>query len=230
MRSVWAVVWLLVLGSAFGGVALGNAQGPADAASTTGRTALTIYNQDFAEVEPDSVMLRDVTSKRLIHILEQNYDGSLRVQAQMLAKFEGKTIDFVVGTGENTKMVPGKIIRAGNVPQYDLLERYGQQYFYQMTQARQQQEPLIEVEGKLRYGLPGIPQFPSDTPGLTLRPTLHWLIASDKATKVAAELDYIYPRTTLGRDLQRDRAGRGRTRRPTARYVRLGRRDERERG
>ncbi len=215
MRSVWAVVWLLVLGSAFGGVALGNAQGPADAASTTGRTALTIYNQDFAvirtpvelnlqagttdvsatnvtaQVEPDSVMLRDVTSKRLIHILEQNYDGSLRVQAQMLAKFEGKTIDFVVGTGENTKMVPGKIIRAGNVPQYDLLERYGQQYFYQMTQARQQQEPLIEVEGKLRYGLPGIPQFPSDTPGLTLRPTLHWLIASDKATKVAAELDYI---------------------------------------
>jgi hypothetical protein len=210
MRSVWAVVCLLVLETA-----LGNAQGPAGAASTTGRTALTIYNQDFAvirtpveldlhagttdvsetnvtaQVEPDSVVLRDAAGKRPISILEQNYDGSLRVQAQMLAKFEGKTIDFAVGTGENTKIMPGKIIRAGNVPQYDLLERYGQQYFYQMTQTRQQQEPLVEMEGKLRYGLPGVPMFPSETPGLTLRPTLHWLIASEKAAKVTAELDYI---------------------------------------
>ena len=45
MRSVWAVVCLLVLETA-----LGNAQGPAGAASTTGRTALTIYNQDFAVI------------------------------------------------------------------------------------------------------------------------------------------------------------------------------------
>jgi hypothetical protein len=215
MRSVWAVVCLLVVGSAFGVSALGNAQGPAGAASTTGRTALTIYNQDFAvirtpvelnlqvgttevsetnvtaQVEPDSVVLRDVTGKRPIHILEQNYDGSLRAQAQMLAKFEGKTIDFVVGVGDNAKVVPGKIVRAGFVPQYDLLERYGQQYFYQMNQGQQQQEPLIEMEGKLRYGLPGTPMFPSDTPGLTLRPMLHWLIASDKPAKFAAELDYI---------------------------------------
>ena len=115
MRSVWAVVCLLVLGSA-----LGNAQGTAGAASATGRTALTIYNQDFAvirtpvelnlqagttevaetnvtaQVEPSSVVLRDVTGKRPIHILEQNYDGALRVQSQMLAKFEVKTIEFSI--------------------------------------------------------------------------------------------------------------------------------------
>ena len=89
------------------------------------------------------------------------------------------------------KLVQGKILRAGYVPQFDLLERYGQQYFYQINQGQQQQEPLIEMEGKLRYGLPGIPQFPSDAPGLTLRPTLHWLIGSEKPAKVAAELDYI---------------------------------------
>ncbi len=211
MRSVWAGVCLLVWV-----VALGNAQGPATSGSTKGQTGLTIYNQDFAvirtpveldlhagttevsetnvtaQVEPDSVVLRDVSGKRPIHILEQNYDGALRVQAQMLAKFEGKTIDFSIPTSDGTvKLVQGKIIRAGNVPQYDLLERYGQQYFYQMNQQGQQQEPLIEVEGKLRYGLPGTPQFPADAPGLTLRPTLHWLIASDKAAKVGAELDYI---------------------------------------
>jgi hypothetical protein len=212
MRSAGAMVWLLV----FGVSALGNAQGTSVSGPATGRTALTIYNQDFAvirtpvelnlqagttdvsatnvtaQLEPDSVVLRDVASKRPIRILEQNYDGSLRVQAQMLAKFEGKTIDFSIGMSDGTaKLVQGKIIRAGYVPQYDLLERYGQQYFYQMSQAQQQQEPLIEVEGKLRYGLPGTPIFPADTPGLTLRPTLHWLIASEKPAKFDAELDYI---------------------------------------
>ena len=185
---------------------------PPPAQSSTG---LTIYNQDFAvvrtpvsldlhagtntvsdtavtaQVEPDSVVLRDSASRRPIPIIEQNYDGALRVQAQMLAKFEGRTVDFAVGAGDNIKIVPGKIVRAGFVPQYDLLERYGQNYFYQMQQQAQQQEPLIEVEGKLRYGLPGTPLFPSDTPGLTLRPTLSWLIPSDKPAKIAAELDYI---------------------------------------
>lgn len=214
MRSIWAVVWLFVFGSV-----LGNAQGAAGTASTTGRaalTGLTIYNQDFAvirtpvelnlqagttdvsetnvtaQVEPDSVVLRDVTGKRPIRILEQNYDGALRVQAQMLAKFEGKTIDFATPMSDGTvKLVQGKIIRAGYVPQFDLVQRYGQNYFYQNQQANQQQEPLIEVEGKLRYGLPGIPQFPADAPGLTLRPTLHWLIASDRPAKITAELAYI---------------------------------------
>ena len=216
MRSVWAVVSLLVLGSACGESALGNAQGPAGPASATGRTALTIYNQDFAvirtpvelnlqagttevsetnvtaQVEPDSVVLRDVTGKRPIHILEQNYDGALRVQSQMLAKFEGKTIDFSIPMSDGSmKLVPGRIIRAGYVPQYDLLARYGQNYFYQNQGIYQQDQPLVEMEGKLRYGLPGIPQFPSDASGLTLRPTLHWLIGSDRPAKVAAELDYI---------------------------------------
>ena len=211
MRSGWAVVCLLVLISA-----LGNAQGTAGAASTTGRTALTIYNQDFAvirtpidldlhagttdvsatnvtaQVEPDSVVLRDVTGKRPIHILEQNYDGALRVQSQMLAKFEGKAIDFSIQMSDGTvKLVQGRIVRAGYVPQFDLLERYGQQYYYQTQQGQQQQEPLIEVEGKLRYGLPGVPQFPADAPGLTLRPTLRWLIESERPAKFAAELDYI---------------------------------------
>jgi hypothetical protein len=212
MRSVGAMVWLLV----FGLSGLGHAQGTSVGGPATGRTALTIYNQDFAvirtpvelnlqagttdvsetnvtaEVEPDSVVLRDVSGKRPIRILEQNYDGSLRIQAQMLAKFEGKTIDFGIQmTDGSMKVVPGKIIRAGYVPQFDLMERYGQNYFYQNQGINQQEQPLVEVEGKLRYGLPGMPLFPSDTPGLTLRPTLRWLIASEKPAKVAAELDYI---------------------------------------
>jgi hypothetical protein len=179
-------------------------------------SALTIYNQDFAvvrkpvaldlkagttevketgvtaQVEPDSVVLRDALGRRPIHVQEQNYDGALRVQAQMLAKFEGQTVQFVVPTASGEpKIISGRIVRAGTVPQFDLLERYGQNYFYRSQQMEGQQEPLIEVEGKLRYGLPGTPLFPADAQGLTLRPTLRWLIASDKPAKFTAELDYI---------------------------------------
>jgi len=211
MRSIGAAVWLLIFG-----VATGVAQrAAAPAQPAAGLTGLTIYNQNFAvvrtpvdldlhagttevsqtnvtaQVEPDSVVLRDATGKRAIQIVEQNYDGALRVQAQMLARFEGQTIDFMVGTGDAARIVPGKIVRAGTVPQFDLLDRFGQGYYYQMTQGPAQQEPLIELEGKLRYGLPGTPLFPSDAPGLTLRPTLRWLIASDKPAKFRAELDYI---------------------------------------
>ena len=190
--------------------------GMAQRRTNESQTALTIYNQDFAlvrtplaldlkagtteisatnvtrEVEPDSVVLRDVAGRRPIRILEQNYDGSLRVQAQMLAKFEGQTIGFLVpqASGEQ-KVVQGRIVRAGTVPQYDLIDRFGQNYFYQMNQPQMQQEPLIEVDGKLRYGLPGTPLFPADAQGLTLRPTLRWLIQSDRAEKIGAELDYM---------------------------------------
>ncbi len=130
--------------------------------------------------------------KEPIHILEQNYDGSLRVQAQMLAKFEGRTIDFLLpGPNGEQKIVPGRIVRAGSVPQYDLIERFGQNYFYQMNQQYMQEEPLIEIEGHLRYGLPGTPLFPAQADGLTLKPTLHWLIESAKAVKMPAELDYM---------------------------------------
>ena len=188
----------------------------AQTAGTGTPAALTIYNQDFAlvrtpitldlkagttevsatnvtaRVEPDSVVLRDPLGKREIRILEQDYDGALRVQAQMLAKFEGQTIDFVLpGTNGEQKIVAGKIVRAGSVPQFDLIDRYGQNYFYQMNQPNMQEEPLIEIEGKLRYGLPGVPLFPAGANGLTLKPTLRWVIFSDRAVNMPAELDYI---------------------------------------
>lgn len=173
---------------------------------------LTIYNQDFAvvrkpldlklnagktevsetnvtaEVEPDSVVLRDPTGKRPIHVLEQSYEGSLHVQAQMLAKFEGQKIDFLApGPNGEQKIVEGKVVRAGAVTGGMSYNPYGQNYYVPQPPM----EPLIEVDGKLRYGLPGTPLFPASAGNFTLKPTLRWLIASDKAMTVNAELDYI---------------------------------------
>jgi hypothetical protein len=82
--------------------------------------ALTIYNQNFAvvrdlvpldlkagvnavsftettaQLEPDSVILRDPRGKLQLQVLEQNYRNDPVSQELLLSLFEGKTIDFLV--------------------------------------------------------------------------------------------------------------------------------------
>jgi hypothetical protein len=170
--------------------------------------ALTIYNQSFAVartsidldlhagineittsrvtsmLEPDSVVLRDPSGKRTIHVVEQNYDAAVVSQEWLLEKYEGKTIDFQVMTPQGTQTVQGKIIRAGfnRQPMYTFDGQY---------QNGQQAQPLIEVNGKMQFQLPGLPLFPSATDGLLLKPTLRWQIDSESAAHFSAELAYI---------------------------------------
>ena len=166
-------------------------------------TSVTIYNQNFALVregisldlnagvntirftdvtahlEPDSVVLRDPAGQRAIQILEQNYRADPITQEALLSLYEGKTIDFQV---DSTHIVKGKVIRSGYFPP---LTRYGQ---YQPAGL---QQPLIEVDGQLRFGLPGLPMFPSLTGDSILKPTLNWQIRSEEAGKLNAELSYV---------------------------------------
>jgi hypothetical protein len=170
--------------------------------------ALTIYNQDFAvartsidldlhpglneitstgvtsRLEPDSVVLRDPAGKRAIHVLEQNYDAAIVNQDWLLQKYEGKTIDFEFTTPQGTQTVQGTIIRAPAQRPYEYSPQ-GQLLNGGPTQ------PLIEVNGKMQFQLPGTPLFPATTDGLLLKPTLRWQINSDKADRFPAELAYI---------------------------------------
>lgn len=169
--------------------------------------ALTIYNQNFAvartavdldlhpgvneitttdvtrRLEPDSVILRDPSGKRAIHILEQSYDGAVVTQNWLLQKYEGKTIEFETGTPQGPQIVQGKIIRA---PFVRPAEYMNGQYVN-----AENAEPLIEVNGKMEFQLPGLPLFPADTDGLLLKPTLRWRINSDKFDRFSAELAYV---------------------------------------
>lgn len=178
------------------------------APSASPSTALTIYNQDFAvartevdldlqrgqneatttqvtsQLEPDSVVLRDpheAAGRRSFHVVEQNYDAGVVTQDWLLQKYEGKTISFVNGVFrlDNGQVVTnttqGKIIRA---------PRAGSAF--------PANQPLIEIDGKMQFSLPGTPLFPAAaTDGLLLKPTLRWQIESDKAQHVAAELAYV---------------------------------------
>jgi hypothetical protein len=168
--------------------------------------ALTIYNQDFVVVrehvplsltlginkisfngvtsrlEPDSVILRDPAGRNL-QILEQNYRNDPITQEFLLSRYEGKTIDFIVGQdGSKFITVKGKVIRGGYVP----ASAYNQGY----TPAGSGQ-PIVEVAGVLRFSLPGQPLFPALESDSILKPTLHWLLQTDKPGPFEAELSYV---------------------------------------
>jgi hypothetical protein len=165
--------------------------------------SLTIYNQDFAVVrqdlpldlksgenqvnvneitmhlEPDSVVLRDPSGKHSLQVLEQNYRADPVSQISLLALYEGRTIDF---QQPDHSLVKGKVIRSGYVrPDYFNPNNYG----------GGAEEPIIEVGGQLRFGLPGTPIFPDLTAETILKPRLEWLIATDKPGRVPAEFSYV---------------------------------------
>jgi hypothetical protein len=167
--------------------------------------SITIYNQDFAVVrqeipldlkpgenqvniseitmhlEPDSIVLRDPTGKHRLQILEQNYRADAISEPLLLSLYEGKIIDFELPGG---KTVKGKIIRSGYAPPNYF--QPGQPYY-----SGQQQQPVIEVDGQLRFSLPGTPVFPSLTDDSILKPRLEWSLATDQAGKFPAEFSYV---------------------------------------
>ena len=171
------------------------------ALTATAEPALTVYNQNFAvvrdsvpldlkagpnsvryanataQVEPDSVILRDPTGKRSLQILEQNYRNDPVSEPLLLSLFEGKTIDFQTERMKDNTMIreliPGKIVRSGYVP------------------GGEAQSPIIEVNGKLQFALPGTPLFPSLGDDTVLKPAFNWLLQSDKSGKCDAEVGYI---------------------------------------
>lgn len=179
--------------------------------------AVTVYNQNFAvvrehidldlqqgvneisyaeataHVEPDSVILRDPTGERRIQILEQNYRADPVSQALLLSIYEGQTIEFIVS--DRDEPVRGKIVRSAYAPHTRAMQQYGQQYYYaQMRMANPAGgggQPIIEIDGKLRFGLPGVPLFPSLADDTILKPTLHWLLETDTPGKLDAELSYV---------------------------------------
>jgi len=165
--------------------------------------ALTIYNANFAvvrdhvpldlkagvntvsfsgvtaQMETDSVVLRDPAGKVPFQILDQNYRADTINQGMLLQLNEGKTITFLV-RDQNQKEFPvqGRIIRSGYTPG---------------TPRGQggDQTPIIEVNGQLRFSLPGEPVFPALSDDAILKPTLGWQIQSESAVKVDADLSYV---------------------------------------
>jgi hypothetical protein len=173
----------------------------AAALTAIAQPSLTIYNQNFAvvrdtvpldlkagansvryagataQVEPDSVILRDPAGKYSLQILEQDYRNDPVSEPLLLSLFEGKTIDFektrMKDNTEVRELIPGKIVRSGYVP------------------GGEAQSPIIEVNGKLQFALPGQPLFPDLGDNTILKPAFNWLLQSGQAGAFNAEVGYV---------------------------------------
>ena len=86
-------------------------------------------------------------------------------------------------------------LEGGRLPNYGAGSRYGQQFV-----ARQSAmgsftlgvgQPIIEVNGKLRFSLPGEPVFPALTDDAILQPSLAWIIHVPDPARLDAELSYV---------------------------------------
>lgn len=162
------------------------------AGAVLAQPSLTVYNQNFAvvrdtvevtlipgvnelrysgataAVEPESVILRDPAGKIGFQILEQSYRNDPADEALLLKLYEGKEIEFEVDAGEGRKtLVKGKVVRAGNP------------------------SPIIELDKRLRFDLPGRPWFPALGDNTILQPTLSWQLNAAANAQGALELAYV---------------------------------------
>lgn len=175
------------LSAVFLGAAVGAAQ-----------PALTVYNQGFAvvrervpldlkagensvtfvgattQLEPDSVVLRDPRGQVQLRILEQSYRADVMSEGLLLDLNEGKVIEFLVRDQDAREYtVTGKVVRSGYNP------------------GGEPTAPIIEVEGKLRFSLPGEPLFPTLAGDSVMKPTLTWIINAEQPANFESELGYI---------------------------------------
>jgi hypothetical protein len=71
------------------------------------------------------------------------------------------------------EVIPGKVIRSGFIP------------------GGGNEQPIIEVNGKLQFTLPGSPVFDDLGSDTILKPAFNWLLRSDKPGKFDAEVGYV---------------------------------------
>lgn len=158
--------------------------------------AITIYNDNFAVVkddlsldlkrglnqvdyanmtsmvEADSVILSPKSKAWQVQLLEQQYLANPLQEMALLDQYEGETLEFLVSVDGEQKKIKGKVIRSG------YLSSNGS-------------TPIVEVDGKVQFGLPGKPLFPALSDQAILKPSLRWLLNSNKAGQFEASLSYL---------------------------------------
>jgi hypothetical protein len=180
-----------------------------------GDVLLTIYNSDFALIketrtldlkqgigevrfsdvtsllEPDSVVLRDRRSPGGLRILEQNYEADPLSEAAMLRRSEGTTLRFrsVNPATGAVEIATAKLIRAGyggSAPAWRMAR--GMQPFGVEAAPL---SPIVEIDGRVLFGLPGQPLFDDLGDDAILHPTLLWKLWAERGGKRDVEVSYL---------------------------------------
>ncbi len=131
------------------------------------------YQNITRSLEPSSVMLLPQKSDQQFVIREQSYQSAPLSESRLLQQFEGQSIDFLVRFNDHETIKTGKIVRAPGLSLNEALS------------------PMIELDGKLQFHLPGRPLFPANTGNSLLKPELNWVIQSAKSGTIDADLSYL---------------------------------------
>jgi hypothetical protein len=128
------------------------------------------------QLEPDSVIVREVGPAPLgMHVLEQSFVNDPLTEGLMLHQFEGRSLRFEEQREDGSlKEHRGTVIRSGYVPGRG-----------------QSEEPIIQTSDGVRFALPGRPVFDGLDADAFLKPSLVWLVGSERAGETDIEISYI---------------------------------------
>lgn len=181
------------------GLALAAAAEPASAASTATSTAadrksvaITVYNQNFgvvrevrelgalgtgqvslefrdvaANIRPETVAIKSLTAPGAISVLEQNYRYDLLTPQTLLEKYVGKSIRT-----------------------YRYHEATGKEEARDAELLSVNEQPIFRLNGEVTFGYPARLAFPQVPDNLIAKPTLMWLVSSQKP-KQTVEVSYL---------------------------------------
>ena len=124
----------------------------------SGRVALE-FRDVASQIQPETVAIKSLTGANALSVLEQNYRYDLLTPAKLLEKYVGKSVRlyrFNEKTGKD-QIYDAKILSVAD----------GQ--------------PVYEIGGEVTYGFPGRVAFPGVPENLMSKPTLVWMLSSQRA-------------------------------------------------
>lgn len=186
-----SALWIVCASCLLGEVALA-APGKVSTATDRADVGITVYNQNFglvretrdvdlgtgtvvlefrdvaAQIQPETVSVKSVTTPAGLSVLEQNYRYDLLTGEKLLEKHVGSPVRL-----------------------YRWNEKLGREDYYdaQILSVAGGQ-PVFRVNGEITTGLPARVAFPKVPENLVAKPTLAWLVAS-KAPRHRLEVTYL---------------------------------------
>jgi hypothetical protein len=155
--------------------------------------SITVYNQNFgvvrevrelkqlgtgqislefrdvaANIQPETVAIKSLTAPGAISVLEQNYRYDLLTPQTLLEKFVGKkirTYRYHEATGKE-EAADAELLSVND------------------------QQPILRLNGEVTFGYPARFAFPQVPDNLIAKPTLMWLVSSQKAQQTL-EVSYL---------------------------------------
>ncbi len=132
----------------------------------TGQVSLE-FRDVAANIQPETVAIKSLTAPGAISVLEQNYRYDLLTPQTLLEKYVGKKIRT-----------------------YRYHEATGKEEAADADLLSVAEQPILRLNGEVTFGYPARFAFPQVPDNLIAKPTLMWLVSSQKAAQTV-EVSYL---------------------------------------